>query len=127
MHTPLYLFGRLALTTALLMFSAWLPVHSQPLSAPSTAASTRSLTRNPAPAPIEASHLNPTEPEVHHALIEDQSTRIEETRVRGQVQRITVTPKGSKAARYQIVPVDPSNSESVRGSPGQRVWNVLQF
>ena len=69
----------------------------------------------------------PNEPVVQHTVIEDDGTRIEETRVRGQLQRITVTPKGGKQVRYEILPGDGSGSEASRSAAGKRVWNVLQF
>lgn len=69
----------------------------------------------------------PGEPVVQRNVIEDDGSRIEETRVRGQVQRITVTPKIGSKASYEILPGDGSGSESSRSSAGKRVWNVLQF
>lgn len=68
-------------------------------------------------------------PEVR--VIEDQRVRIEETRVRGQLQRITVAPKGpaGQALRPYEINVgsggrDPSQDKS---AAGQRVWSVLRF
>ncbi|HEX2539772.1 MAG TPA: hypothetical protein VHM00_01690 [Caldimonas sp.] len=71
------------------------------------------------------------EPAVKETVIEDGRARIEELRVRGQVQRITVAPKGP-APRYEIIVGDGSRdlSEGVntsRGAVGKRVWNVLRF
>ena len=61
-------------------------------------------------------------------VIEDDQVRIEETRVRGQLQRVTVAPKGSRMGPYQINVGaggrDPSQDKS---AAGQRVWSVLQF
>ena len=71
------------------------------------------------------------EPVVRETVIEDGRARIEELRVRGQVQRITVAPKGA-APRYEIIVGDGSRdfSQGVntsRGAAGKRVWNVLRF
>jgi hypothetical protein len=61
-------------------------------------------------------------------VIEDDQVRIEETRLRGQLQRITVAPKGSTMGAYEINVGaggrDPSQDKS---GAGQRVWSVLRF
>ena len=61
-------------------------------------------------------------------VIEDDQVRIEETRLRGQLQRITVAPKGSAMRPYEINVGpggrDPSQDKS---GAGQRVWSVLRF
>jgi hypothetical protein len=71
-----------------------------------------------------------SEPRVQYTVIEDESTRIEELKVRGQTQRITVRPKGMKA--YEIIPADQGRdmSESAgsqRGAAGKRVWRIFTF
>jgi hypothetical protein len=71
------------------------------------------------------------EPVVQETVIEDGRARIEELRVRGELKRITVSPKGA-APRYEIIVGDGSRdfSEGVntsRGAAGKRVWNVLRF
>ena len=71
------------------------------------------------------------EPNVKRTIIDDGRARIEELRVRGQLQKVTVEPKG-RAPGYEIllgdgahvVADDPGTS---RGSAGKRVWNVLRF
>ena len=70
------------------------------------------------------------EPKVQLTVIEDDATRIEELKVRGQTQRITVQPKGMKA--YEILPADQGRdmSESAgsqRGAAGKRVWRIITF
>ena len=59
---------------------------------------------------------------------EDDHVRIEELRVRGQTQRLSVQNKGTGAPGYDILPPtgghDPSKS---RDAAGQRVWPVLSF
>jgi hypothetical protein len=69
------------------------------------------------------------EPSVQHSVAEDQQVRIEELRVRGQVQRVVVQPKGAGMKPYEIVTGDASHdpSNASRGAVGQRVWNVLGF
>jgi Protein of unknown function (DUF2782) len=71
------------------------------------------------------------EPNVQRTVVQDDGARIEELRVRGQVQRITVKPKN--AAEYEVVPPaggrDPSQNRANQqaGAGGQRVWNLLRF
>ena len=72
----------------------------------------------------------PPEPAVQKSVAEDDNVRIEEVRVRGQVQSITVTSKirGHKGSQYEIVPPSGARDPSVAGSSnGQRVWHVLSF
>ena len=63
----------------------------------------------------------------------DEATRIEELRVRGQTQSITVTPKkGAIQKPYEILPANDGrdmsyNGQATRGAAGQRVWRVLNF
>jgi hypothetical protein len=83
-----------------------------------------------APAQQAAAPKEPDEPKVQTTVIEDAATRIEEVKVRGQTQRITVQPKGMKA--YEIIPADQGRdmSESAgsqRGAAGKRVWRILTF
>jgi hypothetical protein len=71
------------------------------------------------------------EPAIKRTVIEDQQARIEELRVRGNLQKVTVVPKG-RAPGYEVLTGagfhatadDPGTS---RGSAGKRVWNVLRF
>lgn len=71
------------------------------------------------------------EPVVKHTVIEDGRARIDELRVRGQLQKITVQPKG-RAPSYEVLTGDGSREfaddpGTSRGSAGKRVWNVLRF
>jgi hypothetical protein len=73
-----------------------------------------------------------SEPKVELLVTEDDAVRIEELRVRGQVQRITVTPKTGGRVGYQVILGDSSRDlasgpSASRGAVGQRVWNVLSF
>ena len=72
------------------------------------------------------------EPKVEVLLIEDDGARIDELRVRGQTQRILVTPKRGGRVAYEIITGDGSRDLSAgantsRGAAGQRVWHVLSF
>src|SRR5689334_6133569 len=74
-----------------------------------------------------------SEPAVQRVVVEDDGARIEELRVRGQTQRISVTPKGVIRQPYEILPADggrdlaPSGQAARAGAAGQRVWHVLSF
>jgi hypothetical protein len=61
-------------------------------------------------------------------VIEDDGVRIEETRLRGAAQRITVQSKVGNAREYEILVGrggrDPSQD---RGAAGQRAWSVFGF
>lgn len=87
-------------------------------------------------APVNAQEASPeprtAEPKVQHIVVEDEGTRIEELRVRGQTQRIVVTPKVGTKKSYEIIPADGSRemfdgANTSRGAAGKRVWNVLNF
>jgi Protein of unknown function (DUF2782) len=70
------------------------------------------------------------EPQVQRTVIEDDGGRIEELRIRGQLQRVIVKPKN--AAEYEIVTApggrDPSVGRSGnKDGSGQRVWNLFKF
>lgn len=105
---------------------------------PASAADTAPATA-PAPAPAPSSATSPSgssiaaegEPAVTHTVIEDGRTRIDELRVRGQLRRVTVQPKG-RAPSYEIITGDGSRAltegaDSSRGAAGKRVWNVFRF
>lgn len=62
------------------------------------------------------------EPNVLHGVTEDDNIRIDELRVRGQTQRITVQPKIPGMPSYEILPRDPSKAPGQDAKAGQRVW-----
>jgi hypothetical protein len=69
-----------------------------------------------------------SEPVIKKTVIEDDQVRIEELRVRGQLQRITVSPKASGVQPYQIVPPEGRDlSQQSKGISGQRMWQFLSF
>lgn len=86
------------------------PAAAQPAAAASAAA-----------APHDA--LTPTV-----TVIEDDNVRIEETRLRGQGQRIVVRDKRAGTRGYEIL-VAPMGSDPAqdRGVAGQRAWSLLNF
>ena len=73
------------------------------------------------------------EPAVQSTVIEDQGAKVEELRVRGQVQRITVTPKIAGAKPYEVLPTDvgrdsmAGGTNTGRGAAGRSVWHMLSF
>lgn len=88
-----------------------------------------------APAPLVGD--NPatagTDKRIERIRIEDQGARIDEVRVGGEPQSITVQPRNSALPAYEIVPhngarVRPGNErDAAPGNAGQRVWNVFGF
>lgn len=61
-------------------------------------------------------------------VIEDKNVRIEETRLRGQAQRITVQSKLGPTRPYEIL-VGPSGRDPMKdhGSAGQSAWSLFDF
>jgi len=79
-----------------------------------------------------ASSPRDSEPVVKRTVIEDKGSRIEELRVRGQTQSITVTPKVGTKKSYEIITSDGSrdttdSASATRGAAGKRVWHVMSF
>ncbi|HMC16633.1 MAG TPA: hypothetical protein VKI18_13435 [Albitalea sp.] len=93
------------------------------------------VTSLPCRAQVAASPPEPAgakEPVVKRTVIEDEGSRIEELKVRGQTQRIVVTPKVMTRQAYEIIPADGARdmsdgASSTRGAAGKRVWHVLSF
>ena len=86
-----------------------------------------------AQAPIEREPAgNPRQNQkIEHIRTEDKANVIDEVRVGGQTQSVTVQPKAGAPA-YEMQPDDLARSrpsESREGFSGrkQRVWNVLAF
>jgi hypothetical protein len=90
-----------------------------------------SLAQAPAPAPATATD-KPVEKKIERIRVEDGGSRIDELRVGGETQSITVSPKGNMPA-YDVLPASanraPSGGErnSASGSGGTRVWKILGF
>ena len=69
---------------------------------------------------------------VQHIRVEDAGSRIDEVRVGGETQSITVQPKtGINLPAYEVKPSDTARgappSMSKNDTTGSRVWNVLKF
>jgi|OpeIllAssembly_1097287.scaffolds.fasta_scaffold151737_2 hypothetical protein len=61
-------------------------------------------------------------------VIEDDGVRIEEKRLRGQPQRITVQSKVGAARPYEIiVGTDGRDPSKDRGAVGQSAWSLFDF
>lgn len=87
-----------------------------------------------AQAPIEREgRLEPRQNQkIEFIRIEDAGNRIDEVRVGGQTQSITVQPKTGDMPAYEVPGNDQARNRPVdtrEGSAGsrQRVWNVLAF
>lgn len=92
---------------------------------------TNAAAKSPVAASVEPARRD-GEPEVKRTVIEDEGSRIEELRVRGEAQRIVVTPKFGIRKSYEIMTGDAARDAfdgtgGARSSAGKRVWNVLQF
>lgn len=101
------------------------------------------MAQTPAPAPTPAQTAQPAaqaapaatrgnrpDQTIQRIRTEDAGTRIDELRVGGQTEQVTVQPKTGGAA-YEI-----KRAEGARGTPpssssgdtnGSRVWNALKF
>jgi hypothetical protein len=116
----------LAVVAALPLAAARAAEPAPAASPPAVAASAAPLADETAPAPTKGG-----EPVVQRTVIEDKGARIEELRVRGNLQRIVVTPRGP-APGYEVLTSDgyhPTADDpgTSRGSAGKRVWSVLRF
>lgn len=78
------------------------------------------------PAPAASAAAKAISPDLR--VVEDDNVRIEETRVRGQLQRIVVHTRLGGARSYEIVVGTPGRDLSQdRGAVGQRAWSLLTF
>jgi len=117
-----------ALCLGLLAAGSCLAQAATPPAAPAPAPLQGAAALKPLP-PVEATA--PTskvpEPQILRQVTEDDEIRIEELRVRGATQRITVQPKHGSFPAYDIVPRDNSRPPSQDPKAGQRVWLSLPF
>lgn len=65
----------------------------------------------------------PQNPTIERIRIEDKGTRIDELRVGGQTQSITVQPKNDMPA-YEVRPAGATGADPAAGA---RVWNLRKF
>ena len=91
--------------------------------APAPAAATQA----PANAPVVREQTAPggASQRIERIEVEDAGNRIDELRVGGQTQSITVTPKAD-VPPYNVQPANPSHPDG-RDGAGRRTWNVLSF
>ena len=90
------------------------------------------LAQAPAPAPSPAPAKNPPEQRIEQIRTEDQGARIDELRVGGQTQSITVQPKTGDMPEYEVQSPDGARSRAGSRSGAEtntapRVWNVIKF
>ena len=64
--------------------------------------------------------------QIERIRTQDAGSRIDELRVGGETQSITVQPAGDVPA-YEIKPADKSRSSTETGTTGSRFWNILKF
>ena len=93
-------------------------------------ASAQTATQEPAAAPSSSSSL--PQKAIERIRTEDAGTRIDEVRVGGETQSITVQPKtGSRVPAYEVRPSGSTKGSApaapTGGTTGSRVWNVLDF
>ena len=116
----------LATVVAALPFTAAHAAETAPSAQPPVSASSAPLPDETAPVPVKGG-----EPAVKRTVIEDKTAKIEELRVRGNLQKVVVTPKGG-APGYEVLTSDGYHSTAddpgtSHGSAGKRVWSVLRF
>lgn len=113
--------ARLALLLIACCAPAWAQQQQPPAQAPAPAR----------PAAV-AEPADRSEPAVRHTIVEDDGSKIDELKVRGQVQHVVVTPKVGLTKPYEIITPqggrDPfDGTGGARTAAGKRVWNVLKF
>ena len=69
---------------------------------------------------------------IEHIRVEDAGSRVDETRVGGQTQSITVQPKVGSMPEYEVQSNDGARAARNRDSnsgdtTGTRVWKFLKF
>ena len=62
--------------------------------------------------------------------VEDEGSRVDELRIGGQTQSITVQPKVGDMPAYEVQPSDGVRNRARNGAEsntGSRVWNLMKF
>ncbi|MFT3814047.1 MAG: hypothetical protein QM740_11790 [Acidovorax sp.] len=75
----------------------------------------------------QGDRLNQRTERIH---IEDGGSRVDELRIGGQTQSITVQPKTGNVPEYEVQPSDGVRNRPRNGAEtitGPRVWNVKKF
>ena len=82
----------------------------------------------PMPGTASAEATSASAAESRITVTEDKQVRIEETRVRGQLQRVVVKSKLPGARPYEII-IGPGGHDPSKepGASGQSAWSVLNF
>ena len=81
-----------------------------------------------APAAAASAAATKVVPSPDLRVVEDDQVRIEETRSRGQLQRIVVHTRLGGAGSYEIIVGSPGRDPSQeRGAVGQRAWSLFRF
>jgi hypothetical protein len=99
------------------------------LAAAAASAATATLPPPPAlAAAASASAVRDPGGAVDKRVIEDSKVRIEETRVRGQTQSVTVTSKLPGVKAYEVIqpPLGKDPSQD-KGAAGKRTWSLFDF
>lgn len=98
----------------------------------------QNASQNPSqPTPEEREKLSNSEQKsdrlnqrVERIRVEDEGSRIDELRVGGQTQNITVQPKVGNLPEYEVQPSDGVRNRPRNGAEtetGSRVWNLKKF
>ena len=101
---------------------------------PALAQDTRQNTVQTAPG-VRDEILNQEQPSrrdqrIEHIRVEDGGSRVDELRVGGQTQSITVQPKVGNMPEYEVQPSDGVRNRPRNGAEtdtGARVWNLKKF
>jgi hypothetical protein len=83
-----------------------------------------SLAQTPAQPAASTPAREAAEPKVERIVVQDDAVRIEELRVRGVTQSVTVSPKNAPA--YQVAPTTPARPPEDK-SQGRRTWRLFSF
>lgn len=82
------------------------------------------------PAPVEkATSKAKKDKTVEKLRTEDSGSRIDETRMGGETQNITVQSKVADVPPYEVKPTEntPAAGPAGAGAGGKRLWNVHKF
>jgi hypothetical protein len=83
-----------------------------------------SLAQTPAQPAASTPAREAAEPKIERIVVQDDAVRIEELRVRGVTQSVTVSPKNAPA--YQVAPTTPARPPEDK-SQGRRTWRLFSF
>jgi hypothetical protein len=129
MNTQLRSIQTFAVSAVLLAVHAAALAQTAP-SSPAPAA-TGVLASQYQPPATDPDKTEPGEPAVQQTVIEDDNARIDELKVRGRSQRISVKPK-TAGRPYEIITNNGSRDltegpNGFNGAVGKRVWPVMSF